>query len=88
MNKRYERRNSRRVESCADEDKLRYRILQGKNINDYTQRAKKNEAGNKDVCNVRRLISVFFRTRRPDVKIFTHCLANNLSVYICRSKKC
>jgi len=60
MNKRYERRNSRRIESYADEDKLRYRILQGKNINDYTQRAKKNEAGNRDVCNVRRLISVFF----------------------------
>jgi len=63
MNKRYERRNSRRVESCADEDKLRYRILQRKNINDYTQRMKKNEAGNRDVCNAQRLISVFFRSK-------------------------
>lgn len=59
MNKRCERRNSRRVESCVDEDKLRYRIFQGKNINDYTQRAKKNEARNKDICNGGQLIALF-----------------------------
>lgn len=34
----------RRVESCADEDKLRYRVfLREKNINDYTHRRIKDK---------------------------------------------